>query len=68
MGAPVLQKKNFSLLLATNISLPSKAKFIHRMFALFRFQKFFVSLPIFSLRFKAQQNKRFFTLFHFEVK
>jgi hypothetical protein len=29
-------------------------------FASFRFQKFFVSLPIFSFRFKAKRNKRFF--------
>jgi hypothetical protein len=33
-------------------------------FALFRLQKFFVSLPIFLFRFKAKRNKRFFASFH----
>ncbi len=54
----------FSLLFASNFSLPTKVKLIVLFFALFRLQKFFVSLPIFSFRFKAKRNKRFFTSFH----
>ncbi len=54
----------FSLLFASNFSLPTKAKLIVLFFALFRLQKFFVSLPIFLFRFKAKRNKRFFASFH----
>jgi hypothetical protein len=54
----------FLLLFASNFSLSTKAKLIVRIFALFCLQKFFVSLPIFSFRFKAKWNKRFFASFH----
>jgi hypothetical protein len=54
----------FSLLFASNFSLPTKAKLTVRIFALFRLQNFFVSLPIFSFRFKAKRNKRFSASFH----
>ncbi len=59
------EKNNFfSLLFASNFALPTKAKLIVLFFALFRLQKYFVSLPIFSFRFKAKLNKRFFASFH----
>ncbi len=58
------KQKKISLLFASNFSLPTKAKLIVRIFALFRLQKLFVSLPIFSFRFKAKRNKRFFASFH----
>ncbi len=54
----------FSLLFASNFSLPTKAKLIVLFFALFRLQKYFVSLPIFSFRFKAKRNKLFFASYH----
>ncbi len=53
----------FLLLFASNFSLPTKAKLIERIFALFRFQNLFVSLPIFSFLFKVKRNKCFFALF-----
>jgi hypothetical protein len=53
----------FSLHFASNFSLPTKAKLIERIFALFRFQTFFVSLPIFSYEINV-----FFALFCFEAK
>jgi hypothetical protein len=68
MGAPVLQKKKFFASFGNEFFASKQSEINTPYFALFRFQTFFVSLPIFSLRFKAQQNKRFFTLFHFEVK
>jgi hypothetical protein len=54
----------FSLLFAPNFLLPTEAKLVQRIFTLFRFHKFFVLLPIFSFRFKAKLNKRFFASFH----
>jgi hypothetical protein len=54
------------LLFASNFSLPTKAKLIQRIFALFRFRKFFFSLRFasdFSFRFKAKQNKHFLLCF-----
>ncbi len=49
----------FPLLFASNQSEINSA-----FFALFRLQQFFVSLRIFSFRFKAKRNKRFFASFH----
>ncbi len=40
------------------------SKLKQRFLTLFRFQKFFVLLPIFSFRFKAKQNICVFTFFH----
>ncbi len=61
----------FSLHFASNFSLPTKAKLIERIFALLRFQKFFVSLCFrlisFSLRFKCE-NKRKKHFFRIEAK
>jgi hypothetical protein len=47
----------FSLLFASNFSLPIKAKLIERIFALFRFQKFFVSLRFASDLFVSLQSE-----------
>jgi hypothetical protein len=70
----LMRKKMFfrflSLLFASNFSLPIKTKLIQRIFALFRFQKFVVSLLFrfvfasfsFSFRFRCEksENKTFF--------
>jgi hypothetical protein len=47
----------FSLHFASNFSLPTKAKLIERIFALFRFQNFFASFRFRSFRFASMRNE-----------
>ncbi len=59
------KKKKCSLLFASNFLLPTKAKLIQRIFALFCFQKLFVSLRFVSDFFILLQSKAKSTFLHF---